>query len=64
MTLTKEKLKSLYKNKYFNKQSKISERFSNLIELFDEIKDLEKEDLIKNIEPNHQKIHLVLQKIL
>lgn len=39
MTLTKEKLKSLYKNKYFNKQSKISERFSNLIELFDEIKD-------------------------
>lgn len=51
MTLTKEKLKSLYKNKYFNKQSKISERFSNLIELFDEIKDLEKEDLIKNIEP-------------
>ena len=51
MTLTKEKLKSLYKNKYFNKHSKISERFSNLIELFDEIKNLKKEDLIKNIEP-------------
>ena len=35
MTLTKEKLKSLKKKKYFNKHSKISERFSNLIELFD-----------------------------
>ena len=51
MTLTKDKLKSLYKNKYFIRNSEINMRFSILIELFDEIKNLKKEDLIKNIEP-------------
>lgn len=51
MTLTKDKLKSLYKNKYFIRNSEINMRFSILIELFDEIKNLRKEDLIKNIEP-------------
>ena len=38
MTLTKDKLKSLYKNKYFIRNSEINMRFSILIELFDEIK--------------------------
>jgi MoxR-like ATPase len=53
MTLTKEKLKSLWEKQYFNNQSEITKRFDEIEELFDndDFKNLDKDNFDANKTP-------------